>query len=477
MMGPSKKRSGGGEVTKHWLHLVMLWGLIGCLSPMQAQNPSQQAEIERLKQRVRELEEQNRAILKALEELKAQRGQTEGTTPKPDIRTTPAGSASQTITPSLREEPVRWGDLVTGESRLKFYGFLRLDLIADDSRPDNSQIPFFILSEDPRVGQKDGGAFTLHPRLTRLGLSYRGPAVDRLGHAHLGGQLELDFQNGGRESRQIIRIRHANLKLSRGRFGLLAGQTWDVISPLFPTVNNDTLMWNAGNLGDRRPQVILSYEPTFEQGQLSLTGGIGLTGAVDALDLDNNGFRDGEESARPHVQLRLGAAHNSWVKGQRLGFGVWGHRGFERTSRPIAGRTEFRSQSLGLDYTLPLHERLGVRGEAWFGRNLSDVRGGIGQGINTATGAAIRSRGGWIEASIKAHSIFTIHPGFTIDDPRDEDIPLQGRTRNRAIWIANRFALGGGFLIGADYLRWITDYKGLQRGADHRFNLFLQYTF
>jgi hypothetical protein len=236
-------------------------------------------------------------------------------------------------------------------------------------------------------------------------------------------------------------------------------------------------MWNAGNLGDRRPQLIFSYEPTFEQGQLSFTGGIGLTGAVDALDLDSNGFRDGEESARPHVQLRLGAAHNSWVKGQRVSFGVWGHRGFERTSRPIAGRTEFRSQSLGLDYTVPLHERISVRGEAWFGRNLSDVRGGIGQGINTATGTAVGSRGGWIEASIRAGPIFTIHPGFSIDDPRDEDIPPQGRTRNRAVWFANRFALGGGFLIGADYLRWITDYKGLQRGADHRFNLFLQYSF
>lgn len=444
---------------------------------MGAQNPSQEAEIELLKQRVRELEEQNRAILKALQELKAQRGQTEGTTPKTDIPTAPASSPSQTVRPLPRQEPVRWGDLVTGESRLKLYGFLRLDLIADDSRPDNSQIPFFILSEDPRAGRENAGMFTLHPRLTRLGLSYSGPAVERLGQARLAGQLELDFQNGGRESRQIIRIRHANLKLSRGPFWLLAGQTWDVISPLFPTVNNDTLMWNAGNLGDRRPQVILSYEPAFEQGQFSFTGGIGLTGAVDALDLDTNGFRDGEESARPHVQLRLGAAHNSWVKGQRLTLGVWGHRGFERTSRPFAGRTEFRSQSLGLDYTLPLHERISVRGEAWFGRNLSDVRGGIGQGINTATGAAVRSRGGWIEASIKANPIYAIHPGFTLDDPRDEDIPLQGCTRNRAIWIANRFALGGGFLIGADYLRWITDYKGLERGADHRFNLFLQYNF
>jgi hypothetical protein len=467
-------------VTDNILRAGILLCAIGFAFSTLAQGPSRDAEIELLKQRVRELEEQNITILKELQEVKARlNSQTAeaGASSAPMKPSAPSPPLSEAKASSPQQEPIRWGDLMSGTSRVKIYGFLRLDLIADDSRPDNSQIPFFILSEDARVGQKNAGTFTLHPRLTRLGLNYTGSSLERLGQARLSGQLEVDFQNGGRESRQIIRIRHANMKVSRGDFWLLGGQTWDVISPLFPTVNNDTLMWNAGNLGDRRPQLIASYEPRFEQGQLFVTGGIGLTGAIDARDMDNNGFRDGEESARPHFQLRIGMTHQGWVKDQRVSVGIWGHRGFERTSRPIAGRREFRSQSLGLDYTLPIVQRIGLRGEAWYGRNLSDVRGGIGQGINAATGAAIRSRGGWIEATIRAHPIFTIHPGFTVDDPRDEDIPAQGRIRNRALWIANRFALGGGFLIGADYLRWITDYKGLQRGADHRFNLFLQYSF
>ncbi|MBI4484061.1 MAG: hypothetical protein HY652_14390, partial [Acidobacteria bacterium] len=252
-----------------------------------AQSRSSDAEVEALRQRVQQLEEQNRVILKALEELRAQRAPQQA-----------SGASAQAASPAgKQEEAVRWSDLIGSESRMKFYGFLRLDLIADDSRPDNGQIPFFILSEDPRVGARDAAHFTLHPRLTRFGINYSGPAVETLGDSRLGGQLELDFQNGGRESRQIIRIRHANLKLTRGGFYLLGGQTWDIISPLFPTVNNDTLMWNAGNLGDRRPQILAAFEPKGETGQFSFTGGIGLTGAIDALDLDNNGFRDGEESA------------------------------------------------------------------------------------------------------------------------------------------------------------------------------------
>lgn len=116
----------------------------------------------------------------------------------------------------------------------------------------------------------------------------------------MSGKLETDFENGGSESRQIIRIRHAYLRMGWKDFSLLAGQTWDIVSPLFPTVNNDTLQWNAGNVGDRRPQLRAAYEPKAGSGKLSFTGGIGLTGAIDSLDLDNNGFGDGEESARPN---------------------------------------------------------------------------------------------------------------------------------------------------------------------------------
>jgi hypothetical protein len=146
----------------------------------------------------------------------------------------------------------------------------------------------------------------MHPRLTRFGIDFSGPRIESLNNAKLSGKLETDFENGGSESRQIIRIRNAFLRLDWKDFSVLAGQNWNIVSPLFPTVNNDTLQWNAGNVGDRRPQLRAAYEPNAGRGKLSFAGGIGLTGAIDAVDLDNNGFRDGEESARPDVQGRIG---------------------------------------------------------------------------------------------------------------------------------------------------------------------------
>jgi hypothetical protein len=294
----------------------------------------------------------------------------------------------------------------------------------------------------------------------------------------LSGKFEVDFENGGSESRQIIRIRHGYLKMDWDhQVSILAGQTWDVVSPLFPTVNNDTLMWNAGNVGDRRPQFRMAWEPRAGQGQWSFIGAAGLMGAVDSQDLDNNGYRDGEESGLPNAQARVGYVHSSWVKDQRASLGASVFYGWLNTSRAITDRTGFRSQLVNLDYTLPLSSRLSVRGEGWWGRNLSDVRGGAGQGINLTNGREIRARGGWAEVSLKISRYWSVHPGYTTDDPVDADIPDGGRTRNRAFYFGNRITPGGNFLFGIDYFRWRTDYRDFLPGINNRVNIFLQYNF
>jgi hypothetical protein len=88
---------------------------------------------------------------------------------------------------------------------LEVYGQIRADVIYDDSRPDAAQTPTFIRSEAP--GEEDRSSFTMHPRLSRLGVNFQGPVLDRLAAAVVSGKLELDFQNGGRESRATPRYR------------------------------------------------------------------------------------------------------------------------------------------------------------------------------------------------------------------------------------------------------------------------------
>lgn len=195
------------------------------------------AEIEVLKRRIEELETQNRTVLETLARLETRlnatnysltndKPSTSASASQPSAITEPKESESQTTTTS-KNQPVSWGEIIGEGNKIKLYGFLRLDLLFDSQRPNNAQTILFITSPDPRIGT-DNGNFTMHPRLTRLGIDWSGPQIAKLGDAKLTGKLETDFQNGGTESRQIIRIRHAYLRLGGKDFHSLEDRpgTW-----------------------------------------------------------------------------------------------------------------------------------------------------------------------------------------------------------------------------------------------------------
>src|SRR5204863_3346435 len=144
----------------------------------------------------------------------------------------------------------------------------------------------------------------------------------------------------------------------------------DVISPLFPAVNPDIVMWNAGNIGDRRPQFRAEWKPKLGPGRILLQSEVGSTGADDLKDLDpaaNGGFRDGETAGKPTLQGRLAYQLPVW-KNQTAEWGVWGHRAWEKTDTAIgaSGRTAFDSYAFGLDLRVPLYkDKVTLKAELW----------------------------------------------------------------------------------------------------------------
>ncbi|HKC85582.1 MAG TPA: hypothetical protein VKG02_06380, partial [Blastocatellia bacterium] len=218
-------------------------------------------EVESLRHRVEDLESQNRALAELLSAVKTKLDSMSDPPPderraavvRPGAAALPraasienaaarASADSRTGPPATEQpvqskpdsgEPLHWSDLLGDGNQLKFYGFLRLDLDVDSQRANNDQTPLFITSADPRIGKPGAGDFSMHPRLTRFGVDYCGPRIAALGDSKLSGKLELDFENGGSESRQIIRIRHGYLKMDWDhQVSILAGQTWDLVSPL-----------------------------------------------------------------------------------------------------------------------------------------------------------------------------------------------------------------------------------------------------
>ncbi len=389
-------------------------------------------------------------------------------------------------------------DLFRNGFNMKIYGYLRGDFEADTQRMNfDPQLPFFVLS--PQMAPAAGAAAvttgglkqgdsTFHTRLTRVGFDVTAPASSFLGGWKPTAKLETDFFNAFTtgaptrdlvsNSRSALRIRHAYVRAQRGDWHVLAGQTWDVISPIFPSLNFDTVMWNAGNTADRRPQLRVGYEPKAGRGKWSLVGAVGSTGAVDNADLDANGLRDGEQAGMPTFQARAGYSRPSWVKSQDWTLGVYGHAARHRfAGARVAGRDDYDSNLVGLDAVMPLTNKLKLQGEAWHGSALSDVRGGIGQSLNAATGQTISASGGWAELSWKAAPFYTINFGGTIDTPRASHVPVFGRTQNSTLYLTNRFTLGSGLEAGIDLAHWQTRYNALAKGVNNRLTMYLQHNF
>ena len=253
---------------------------------------------------------------------------------------------------------------------------------------------------------------------------------------------------------------------------MLFGQTNDVMGPLNPMINDDTLMWNAGNVGDRRPMFRAKWDEDLGGGErFVVAGALALTGAIDVKDLDANGVRDGEDSGLPGYQFRVGHVSRSWVRDAFSDVGFYGFAGFEQIATPIAGRSKFTGRGLGVDWSVPLLKRVTLRGEAWYGQNLSDWRAGIGQGVNTITGEEIESRGGWAELQFEPFDWYRFAVGATIDDPVNRDLIGNSSTRiqNQTMYVGNRFFLGGGLMVALNFEYWKTHHLGLAPGDAFRF--------
>jgi hypothetical protein len=391
-------------------------------------------------------------------------------------------------------------ELSIGDWKIKFYGFLRLDAHYDDSHPNNTQLITAIKAEDDEAPaaireEENSEDFTMHARNSRFGVDVAGPAIAKLGDAKAMGKIEFDFlANGGTEaaviSRGVIRMRQAYLKLAWEEISVLAGQTWDIAGPLIPTANGEFLMWGAGNLGDRRPMAMADWRPGVLEGFTPiLQAGIGLAGAIDGENLDGGTVRDGEASGKPCFQARAGLKGNHlWLEKKTFEAGGWAYFARERLDTLPAGWTEdeFEAVAYGVDVTLPLLPFLEIRGEAWWGMNINDVRGGILQGIQRGDGeeGEVESRGYWGEVVVKPLDWYFFCVGTSRDNPINSDLtrtvalPTIGAEDNRTFYFCNRFNAGAGVTFGADYTYWVTKWRGGDfEGDDNRFSFFAQYTF
>jgi hypothetical protein len=390
-----------------------------------------------------------------------------------------AKRAHATAAPDEEEKGVK-----IGGARISFYGLLRLDAHYTDSAMNDPRAPMWAMSTGNlslvqgmnRVEKNKNPTFVMHPRLSRFGLD----AVSKppVANMKLTGKLEFDFFAGESESRALPRLRHVFGMLAWGHWSLLFGQTTDVISPLIPSVNAEAIMWNVGNLGDRQPQLQLARrQPIGSRLALRVQLAAGQEGTRTNQDLDGDRVLDGDVAVQPQLQARGALEIKHWMD-EPIVLGGWTVYGKQRlvllSSLPVAvsDRTDFQTFAIGADVSIPFSKYLKVQGEAWQGKNLADLRGGIGQLIDLRIGTEVRAIGGWAEVLIRIKA-WRLALGGGMDRPYEEDIQQRGqRSVNRALWIGNQFTLGA-FSLGLDYTRWRTEWVRIKTGFANRYSISL----
>ncbi len=367
---------------------------------------------------------------------------------------------------------------------VQFYGIIKLDAAHDDSRTSVGNFARWVESEG---AVKDDNQFSLTANQTRLGLLLSGPTNTSL---RTSGQVEIDFYgNGGAENKPDPMMRHAFVKAewTDWNFSVLAGQTFDIISPLvMPTVNY-TVGWWQGDIGYRRPQIRLTQGVKLaDDVEFKLEGGPTRTITdrkfvyAGATDIDS-----GADAGFPTLQGRASLSFPSF-NGKPATLGVSGHWGQEEqhttnTLAAVDGDNEIGTWSGNVDARLPVTDWLLLQGEGFVGKNLSAYLGGIGQGFDAARNDGIAAKGGWAAATLGPWGKWQFNLGAGLDEVEEGDVTANAkappRLSNVVCFGNGSYALTGNLQVALEISHLKTTYKNAPDGDDWREQLAAIYKF
>ena len=383
------------------------------------------------------------------------------------VQTRPAATGITTITAqpatgSKSDSPNPITLSPASGAKVQLYGFARFDASYDSNPISPGNIALWALPENGR----NDSEWNLTAGATRIGMNISGPDTESM---KLTGNIEFDFLTSvSTETNQAPRLRHGYVKAywPASDFSVLAGQTWDLVSSLIPFVDDPALLWDAGNIGSRHPQVRLTKGfSTGNNGRLEVAVAASRTiGEKSALQADT-----GKDAAFPSIQGRIAFSEPLVVQNQPATIALSGHYGQEEWDTNSTGNYKtIDSWSCNLELSMPLSEKVLFAGEYFTGSNLDDYLGGIGQGVNNAATdpRGIRAQGGWGALKYTINPVTSVSFGAGVDDPNDNDLAAKdsgginpSRTRNQTIFANVVTKITPNFILGFQLSDWKTDYK------------------
>jgi hypothetical protein len=299
---------------------------------------------------------------------------------------------------------------------------------------------------------------------SRLGVNLTGPDSGKA--FKLGGKIEVDFGSTAAyvENQPVVRLRlgYGTVAFPNIGLALLAGQTWDVFSPLVaPTLNTGGL-WFGGNVGYRRPQFRVTETVPVGSAKIeaaaAVARSIGVASPFVATSTDG-----GHDADIPVFEGRVAVGAPLWVEKQSATIGFSGHFGQEDVLLADSSTYQtLNSWSINADLELPLVSFLSLVGEADYGANLDAYMGGINQGFTKLAGTStlrnVEGWGGWVALRLKT-SIASVNVGLGVDSVHASCVNNGGRTRNMNAFANASYNLAPNSRFGLELERIETDYK------------------
>jgi hypothetical protein len=437
--------------------------------PLAAQTPEQ---LQQILSRLERLEAENRALA---QEVRALRQQVSG---PPEDSTVPTDAAAASPAPpiverlDIQERRIEEHQQTKVEASQRFP--LRLTGMAIFNAFVNSKGAGG--SDNPTTASlgtslASGGA-TL--RQTVLGLQFHGPRTVWGGRVH--GDFYADFWGGTNAPlNHSPRIRVASMSIDWKTRSLMVGQEKPLISPREPNSLSQvgvSPLTNAGNLWLWLPQA------RFEQ-RVTLTASDTLTGQVALFQTNESSaavpgdFSSTLENRRPGLQGRLAYAH-AFDDERRISLAA----AFHRSTTHVAA-TSVPSRLVSVDWLVKPWSKFEFTGTAFAGANIANM-GAIRQGF-TVLGfrdvIAVRSRGGWAQATFLPTSRLTFNVyGGQIDD-FNRDLRFGGTAKNLSYAANGMYRLAPNVIVSLEAAKVRTTYLGSGIRQNNHYDLAVAYLF
>jgi hypothetical protein len=294
----------------------------------------------------------------------------------------------------------------------------------------------------------------------------------------------------------MLRMRHAYGKVEflgddgkPGSMWLLLGQVSVLISPLYPDINHDMVMWYAGNLGDRRAQVQLGWK--LDAGEGATINPVVSFGLNDAILGSSGGTGTaslaGELAGSPNLQFRvaykLDSKNADGKVVDRTEFGLWIYQGrFEVTpASAVAGNTKFDANCFGIDVHVAIDpKKMWLELEFYSGEGLGDIRGTAGNVINSS-GDSVAGTGLWVNFHMMLTDDLRLMVGFNSEDTDEDDIAVGGTNgvdlTTVSYFLLQHKAKGSNWSKSLEFQAWKTEYVGGGEGDNTRIKMWFSFGF